>query len=186
MKKQNKKKPESIRSLRERAKKIKLLIFDVDGVLTDGGIILDGDNNEYKKFDVRDGHGIKLLQKAGIEVALITGRYSKVVEKRAKELGIKEVYQRCLEKAPVYEGLLAKLGVSAKETAYLGDDVVDIPILRRAGLPVAVADAHEEAKKYALMITKAKGGRGAARECAEFILKAKGLWDGIIDAYCKA
>ena len=179
-------KPVGIRGLKERARKVKLLIFDVDGVLTDGGIILDGGDNEYKKFDVRDGHGIKLLQRAGFDVALITGRYSRVVEKRAAELGIKEVYQRCLDKAPAYEALLDKLGLSAKETAYVGDDVVDIPILRRAGLPVAVADAHEEAKRHALMITKAKGGRGAARECVEFILKAKGLWDGIIDAYRKA
>ncbi len=179
-------KPVCIRDLKERAKLIKLLIFDVDGVLTDGGIILDGNGDEYKKFDVRDGHGIKLVQGAGIDVALITGRYSKVVEKRAGELGIREVYQRCIDKVPAYEALLAKLGLSAEETAYVGDDVVDIPILRRAGLPVAVADAHEDAKRHALMITKAKGGRGAARECVEFILKAKGVWDDIIDSYRKA
>lgn len=175
-----------VKALKERAKKVKLLIFDVDGVLTDGGIILDGDGDEYKKFDVRDGHGIKLLQRSGVEVAIITGRYSRVVEKRAGELGIMEVYQRCIEKVPAYEALIAKMGLSPEETAYVGDDVVDIPVLRRAGLPVAVADAHEEAKRHALMITKAKGGRGAARECVEFILKAKGLWDGIIDSYCKA
>ena len=186
MNKQIKKTPVGMRSLKERAKSVKLLILDVDGVLTDGGIILDDNGKEYKKFDVRDGHGIKILQRFGIDVALITGRYSKVVEKRAGELGIREVYQRCLEKAPVYEGLLVKLGLSAKETAYMGDDVVDIPILRRVGLPVAVADAHEEAKKHALMITRAKGGRGAVRECVEFILKAKGLWNDIIDAYRKA
>ncbi len=184
--KRQREKPLGAKALKERARKVKLLIFDVDGVLTDGGIILDGDGDEYKKFDVRDGHGIKLLQRSGVNVAIITGRYSRVVEKRAGELGIMEVYQRCIEKAPAYEALIAKLGLSAEETAYVGDDVVDIPILRRAGLPVAVADAHEEAKRHALMITKAKGGCGAARECAEFIMKAKGLWDGIIDSYRKA
>ena len=178
--------PVNTRGLKERAKLIKLLIFDVDGVLTDGGIILDGAEGEYKKFNVRDGHGIKLLQRAGIDVALITGRYSRVVEKRASELGIREVYQRCIDKAPAYEALLEKLGLPAMETAYVGDDVVDIPILMRAGLPVAVADAHEEAKRHSLMITKAKGGCGAAMECVEYILKAKGLWDDIIDSYSKA
>lgn len=177
--------PITAKALKEKAKLIKLVIFDVDGVLTDGGIILDGDNNEYKKFYVRDGHGIKLLQRAGIEVALITGRYSRVVEKRAAELGIKEVYQGCLKKAEAYEELLEKLSLGDEAVAFVGDDVVDIPALRRAGLPVAVADAHEDAKKYALMITGARGGFGAARECIEFILKAKGLWDGIIDSYSK-
>ncbi len=172
-------------ALKQRARRIKLVIFDVDGVLTDGGIILDGDNNEYKKFNVRDGHGIKLLQRAGIEVALITGRYSTVVEKRAAELGIKEVYQRRIEKTGAYEELLVKLALKAEETAYVGDDILDIPVLMRAGLPVAVADAHDEAKKHALMITAARGGFGAARECVEFILKAKGLWNEIIDAYTK-
>lgn len=173
------------KTLFEKAKKIKLVIFDVDGVLTDGGIILDGDNNEYKKFNVRDGHGIKLLQRAGVEVALITGRYSRVVEKRATELGIREVYQRCLKKTEAYEELLGKLALGDEEAAYLGDDVVDIPVMRRVGLPVAVADAHEEAKKYALMVTAADGGCGAAREFIEFILKAKGFWNDIIAAYTK-
>ncbi len=136
----------SLRALKARARKIRLVIFDVDGVLTDGGIILDGDNNEYKKFNVRDGHGIKLLQQASMEVALITGRYSRVVEKRAGELGIKWVYQRCLEKAAAYEELLGKFGIGDEEAAFLGDDVVDLPVLIRAGLPAAVADAHPEAK----------------------------------------
>ncbi|MDA8086306.1 MAG: HAD-IIIA family hydrolase [Nitrospiraceae bacterium] len=173
----------TLSALRQKARRIRLVIFDVDGVLTDGGIILDGDNNEYKKFNVRDGHGIKLLQKAGIKVALITGRYSRVVEKRAAELGITEVYQRCLEKGGAYNELLVKFALTEEETAYVGDDIVDIPVLMRAGLPVAVSDAHEEAKKHAVMITAARGGEGAARECVEFILKAKGLWNEIINSY---
>lgn len=174
---------ENQKTLKTRGRRIKLVIFDVDGVLTDGGIILDGGNNEYKKFNVRDGHGIKLLQQSGVEVALISGRYSRVVEKRAAELGIKWVYQRCLDKAAAYVELLEKFGMGDEEVAFLGDDIVDLPILIRAGLPAAVADAHPEAKKRALLVTAARGGAGAARELIEFILKSKGLWNEIINAY---
>jgi 3-deoxy-D-manno-octulosonate 8-phosphate phosphatase (KDO 8-P phosphatase) len=175
----------SRKRLIEKASSVKLLILDVDGVMTDGGIILDGGGGELKKFHVRDGHGIKMLQSAGIKVALITGRESEVVERRAKELGIAEVYQRCHIKSAAYEHLLEKLNVSDAETAYVGDDIVDISLLRRVGLPVAVADACEEAKANALFITKNGGGKGAVREVADFLLKAKGLWDGIIDEHSK-
>jgi 3-deoxy-D-manno-octulosonate 8-phosphate phosphatase (KDO 8-P phosphatase) len=171
------------KELSEKAKRIKLLILDVDGVLTEGSIILDNDGNEFKSFHVRDGHGIKMLKNAGIEVAIITGRYSKVVERRAKELGITEVYQRCHIKSTAYEHILDKLGISDAETAYIGDDIVDIPLLKRAGLSVAVSDAEEDAKANALMITKNRGGRGAVREVADFLLKSKGLWDEIIREY---
>ena len=172
-------------NLKKIAKGIKLLILDVDGVMTDGGIIMDGEGNELKKFHVRDGHGIKLLLASGVQVALITGRRSEVVERRAKDLGITEVYQRCHIKSAAYEHLLEKLSVRDSETAYIGDDIVDIPVFKRAGLPVAVADASEEAKSFALMVTGARGGRGAVRELAEFILKAKGLWDGIVEEHSK-
>lgn len=172
-----------LKSARERARGVKILILDVDGVLTDGGIILDGNDNEYKKFNVRDGHGLKLLERAGIEIAIVTGRYSKVVEKRAAELGIKEVHQRCLDKVVAYEQILEKFGLTDKEAAYIGDDIVDIPVMKRVALPITVSDADSQAVKYALLKTKTAGGKGAVREAVEFILKAKGLWDDIIRTY---
>jgi 3-deoxy-D-manno-octulosonate 8-phosphate phosphatase (KDO 8-P phosphatase) len=167
----------------DKAKRIKLLILDVDGVMTDGSIILDNEGNELKRFHVRDGHGIKMLGKAGVAVAIITGRHSKVVEKRAQELGISEVYQRCHIKSVAYEHILEKFGLSDAEVAYIGDDIVDIPILRKVGLPVVVSDAAEDAKTKALMVTRNPGGRGAIREVTDFVLKARGLWDGLIEEY---
>lgn len=165
------------------AKGIKLLILDVDGVLTDGSIILDNNGNEVKAFHVRDGHGIKMLIRSGVNVAIITGRHSKVVERRAHELGITEVFQKSRDKTIAYRELLERYDLDDREVAYVGDDIVDIPIMTRAGLSVAVADATEETKKSAGMIAKNRGGRGAVREVAELILKAKGLWQGIIDEY---
>lgn len=167
--------------IREAAKNIKLLILDVDGVLTDGSIILDNEGNEFKAFHVRDGHGIKMLERAGIKVAIITGRHSKVVERRAHELGITEVYQRCHIKSVAYEHLIEKMGITDKEVAYIGDDIVDIPILKRVGLSVAVADATDETKAEAMIITKNCGGRGAVREICDLILKSKGKWEELID-----
>lgn len=168
------------------AKNIRLLILDVDGVLTDGSIVLDNDGNEFKAFHVRDGHGIKMLQRAGVTVAIITGRQSKVVERRARELGITEVYQRCILKSVAYDHLLEKTGLSDNEVAYIGDDIVDIPLLRKAALPVAVADATDETKSEALLVTKNQGGRGAVREVSDLILKSKGLWESMLDEYFKA
>ncbi|RMG74839.1 MAG: HAD-IIIA family hydrolase [Nitrospirae bacterium] len=176
----------NLNELEQAASKIKLLILDVDGVLTDGGIILDNEGNEFKRFDVRDGHGIKLLIRHGVEVAIITGRFSRVVQRRAHELGIKEVYQKCYDKIKAYERIKENLSVVDREIAYMGDDIVDIPVMIRVGLPVAVADAHEEAKRYARYITASRGGRGAVREVAEMILKAKGLWEEIIGGYTRA
>jgi len=158
------------------AKKIKLLILDVDGVLTDGSIILDNFGNELKSFHVRDGHGIKMLMKAGIHVALITGRQSKVVEKRADELGIRDVFQKCYDKTTAYDQLARKYSLDYSEIAYIGDDVVDIPVLKRSGLSVVVADADDETKALAQFITTKGGGRGAVREICDLLLKAKGLW----------
>ncbi len=173
------------KSIIKLAKNIKLIILDVDGVLTDGSIILDNKGNEYKSFHVRDGHGIKMIIKAGIHVAIITGRYSIVVERRARELGIKEIYQRCFDKRRAFKRLIKKYSVSGREIAYIGDDIVDAPIMSMVGLPVAVADADEEIKKYALIVTSKRGGRGAAREITDLILKAKGLWKRIVDEYFK-
>jgi 3-deoxy-D-manno-octulosonate 8-phosphate phosphatase (KDO 8-P phosphatase) len=169
--------------LTERAKRTKLLILDVDGVLTDGRIILDSEENELKSFHVRDGHGIKMLIKVGIQVAIVTGRYSVVVTRRAQELGIAEVYQRCHIKTVALDHILEKFGLREEEVAYMGDDIVDIPIFRRVGLSIAVNDAADEAKEHAIMITRERGGKGAVREVCDFLLKAKGLWEPLIGEY---
>lgn len=170
----------------EIAGKVKLLILDVDGVLTDGGIILDGGAAELKVFHVRDGHGLTMLKRAGVKVAIITGRNSEVVDRRARELGITEVYQGCHKKIVAYEKLLAKLAIADEYVAYIGDDVVDVPLFKRAGFPVAVADAVEEARESALFITNARGGRGAVREICDLILKASGKWRELLDEYDQA
>ena len=173
-------------AIAERAGRIKLLILDVDGVLTDGSIILDNEGNELKRFHVRDGHGIKMLIRAGIEVAIITGRYSKVVERRAQELGIREVFQRCHIKTVAFDHLVETLNLAAEEIAFVGDDIVDIPILRRVGLPITVQDAVDEAKEYAALVTENPGGRGAVREVCDFLLKAKGSWESVMREYREA
>ena len=167
------------------AKNINFVILDVDGVLTDGGIIIDNKGNETKCFHVRDGHGIKMLIRSGINVALITGRSSKVVEIRARELGITEVFQKCFDKRKAYMELAEKYSLDDHEVAYVGDDIVDIPLLQRIGFPVVVADADDEVKASALMVTENGGGRGAVREVCDFILKAKGYWKAILDGYHK-
>ncbi|VAX27977.1 3-deoxy-D-manno-octulosonate 8-phosphate phosphatase [hydrothermal vent metagenome] len=169
----------------EAARKIKLLILDVDGVLTDGGIILDNEGNELKSFHVRDGHGIKLLIRKGVNVAIITGRHSRVVERRAHELGIKDIYQKCFNKVIAYEQIKEKFALQDEEVAYIGDDVVDIPLLMRVGLPVTVADASEDVRAFSMIVTGNRGGRGAVREITDLILKAKGFWEGIINDYIK-
>jgi 3-deoxy-D-manno-octulosonate 8-phosphate phosphatase (KDO 8-P phosphatase) len=168
------------------AKNIKFLILDVDGVLTDGGIILDNEGNEFKTFHVRDGHGIKMLIRAGIQVAVITGRHSRVVERRAHELGVTELFQKCYDKRVAYRQIAEKYSLNDDEIAYIGDDIVDIPILKKAGFSVVVADADDEVKAAAMMVTKMRGGRGAVREVCDLLLKAKGLWQDIIDGYSKA
>lgn len=177
--------PQSLRTLKEIARDIKMLILDVDGVLTDGSIILDNEGNEYKSFHVRDGHGIKMLIRAGIHVAIITGRHSKVVERRAHELGITEVFQKCHDKRVAYKRLVEQYALKDREVAYIGDDIVDAPIMSMAGLPVAVADATDDTKKFALLVTKCRGGRGAVREIVDFILKSKGTWQRMFDDYFK-
>jgi len=176
----------SKKRLQEKAKEIKLLIVDVDGVLTDGSIILDNRGNEFKRFHVRDGHGIKLLQRYGIQVAIITGRRSGVVDRRAEELGIAYVYQRCLDKVIAYEDIKKKLGLDDHEIAYIGDDVVDIPLMKRVGLSVAVADADSHIFEFADLVTSEPGGRGAVRSVSELLLESRGLWKEILDGYVNA
>lgn len=172
-----------MKDILQRAAQIKLLIFDIDGVLTNGQIIIGDDSQEYKAFHVRDGHGMKLLHEHGVEIAIITGRTSKVVEHRMANLGITHVYQGQLEKLPAYEKLIAKLGIDARHTAYVGDDIVDLPIMLRAGLAIAVADAHPLVAKHAHWQTPHNGGEGAARDVCELILEAQGALDGILQRY---
>jgi len=178
-------KQRSKKELTSIARNVSLLILDVDGVLTDGSIILDSKENELKSFHVRDGHGIKMLIRAGVRVAIITGRHSKVVERRARELGIKDVFQKCFDKTIAYRQLAETYSLRDGEIAFVGDDIVDIPVLRRCGLPVAVADAEDAVKPFAKMITRQNGGRGAVREVCDFLLKAKGLWKDIIHEYAE-
>jgi len=171
------------KNIKEKLCKIKLLILDVDGVMTDGKIIMDDGGRELKSFNVRDGHGIKILQRYGVAVAILTGRKSKVVEFRAKDLEIKDVYQGALNKKEVFEKILKKRKLSADETAYLGDDIVDIPVLKRAGFSAAVADALDVVKKSVDYVTKNRGGDGAVRELCEMILQAQGKWPEVAERY---
>lgn len=167
----------------EKAKCIKLVIFDVDGVLTDGGIFIGDDGKETKVFNSRDGHGMKMLQTSGVDIAIITGRISKVVEYRMAELGIKHVYQGRPNKLPALNELLSLLSITAAETAYVGDDVIDLPVLIRVGLAIGVHDAHPLVKRHAHWITTNPGGRGAAREICEMIMKAQGVLDASLNEY---
>ncbi len=167
------------KGIREKARKIKLLVLDVDGVMTDGSIILDNEGNEFKRFHVRDGHGIKMIQKAGITVVIITGRKSKVVDIRARELGIREVHQKIFRKSAVFDQMLKKYACKDENAAFMGDDIVDQELLKRAGLTAAPADAEEEAKKLADIVMKRGGGRGAVREFIDLILKSSGLWEKV-------
>lgn len=158
----------------QKAEKIKLVIFDVDGVLTDGRIIFGDDGQEYKGFNTRDGHGMKLLQYTGVEIGIITGRTSKVVEHRMQNLGITHVYQGQKVKLPAFEALIEQLGLQPEQCAYVGDDWVDLAIMHRVGLAVAVQDAHPLVKKHAHWITPSGGGKGAAREVCELIMEGQG------------
>jgi len=164
----------STKTLAARTKKVRLLLLDVDGVLTDGRIILDNAGNELKAFHVRDGHGIKMAQRANIIVGIITGRNSAVVNIRARELGIQEVHQGINDKIVAYDAILKKYGLRDEEVAYMGDDVVDVDIFKRVGIAVAVFDADPAVKPFVHMTTKASGGRGAVRELINFILKTQG------------
>ncbi len=159
--------------LRELAARIRLAVFDIDGVFTDGRLWMGSDGVEYKAFSVRDGVGIKQLLAAGVEVAIISGRASAAVERRMAELGVRRVVQGCDDKAAALGELLRQTGIGAADTAYLGDDTPDLPAMRVAGLPAAVADAHPEAQAAALWVSTLPGGRGAVREFCEFLLRAR-------------
>ncbi|MFA7094866.1 MAG: 3-deoxy-manno-octulosonate-8-phosphatase KdsC [Gammaproteobacteria bacterium] len=167
----------------ERAARIRLVIFDVDGVLTDGSLFLSDSGEEYKAFHSRDGHGIKMLQRTGVQVAVITGRTSNVVIHRMRDLGVSLLYQGSIEKLPVFEALVEQLGVEPDHVAYVGDDVVDLPVMRRVGFAIAVQDAHPMVKKHAHWQTPNGGGRGAARDVCELIMEAQGTLDEALGKY---
>lgn len=161
----------------ERAKKIKLVIFDVDGVLTDGSLYIGDDGQEYKAFNSRDGHGIKMMLRNGVDGAIITGRTSKVVEHRVKDLGLGNVRQGCADKLPVYEEMVKELDLKYEQTAFIGDDIVDLPIMLKVGLAIATKDAHPMVKEYSHWITPSAGGRGAARDLAEMMMHSQGTYE---------
>ncbi|MDP8258163.1 MAG: HAD-IIIA family hydrolase [Candidatus Aadella gelida] len=167
----------------ERAKNIKLLVVDVDGVLTDGTITYGTYGDELKSFNVNDGLGIILVKRAGIKCVILTAKASRSVKKRAKDLKINKVYQNFHYKINALSKIINKFNVKHEEICFIGDDVIDIPVLKRVGLAVTVPNGMEEVKSYAHYETKKKGGHGAVREVCELILKANGLWDSVTKAY---
>jgi 3-deoxy-D-manno-octulosonate 8-phosphate phosphatase (KDO 8-P phosphatase) len=167
----------------ERLRKIRLLLLDVDGVMTDGRIVYDSNGVETKVFDVKDGHGLKLLQRAGVRVGIITGRQSPVVDLRARELGIDIVFQGVKDKLLPYRELLAALKLDDEEVAYVGDDLPDLPVLQRVGWAVAPADAIEEVRRRVHHVTGCSGGKGAVREVCELLLRETGRWPEVTARY---
>ena len=169
-----------MQTLADRAVRIELLLLDVDGVLTDGSIIYADDRRELKRFHVRDGSGLKLWQMAGKRAAIVSGRKSPVVEFRAAELGIAPVVQGCREKLPAFEAVLRETGLRPEQVCAIGDDLPDLPVLVRAGLAVAVADAAAEVRECADYVTALPGGRGAVRDTVEWLLKLTGAWSDLV------
>lgn len=166
-----------------KARRVRLAAFDVDGVLTDGTLYLTDGGEEIKAFNSQDGHGLKMLRESGVELAIITGRSSRSVQLRAKNLGIELLYQGIEDKARAFAELLAARGLDAAATAYMGDDVVDLPVLTRCGLALAVPEAPLLVRQHAHYVTRAGGGRGAVREACELIMHAQGTLDARLRAY---
>ncbi len=167
----------------ERARRIRLLLLDVDGVLTDGRIFYDGSGKEWKSFDIKDGQGIKLLQRAGVEVGILSGRWASAVGLRARELGINLIRQKAFSKEKVLDEIMKRKRLKPEQICFMGDDVVDVPVFQRVGFAVAVADGVEFAKSRAHYITDRPGGRGAVREVCDLILQAQGKWTAVTEKY---
>lgn len=165
----------------DKCKKIKLMLFDVDGVLTDGSIIYNENGKELKIFDVKDGLGIRLLMKADIQVGIVTGRSSEALRHRCKNLGISIVYDGVRDKGALLDNIVKTTGFHSEQIGFVGDDLPDLPLMRKVGYSVAVANAHESVIENADMVTRAKGGAGAVREVCEKILKAQGHWKNLMD-----
>jgi len=168
-----------------RARNIRLVAFDVDGVMTDGTLFLADDGQEYKGFNSLDGHGLRMLKGSGVELAIITGRNSRVVEHRARNLGIEIVHQGAHDKLAVYQALCRELNLDCEATAYMGDDVVDLPVMRRAGLAITVPADPELVKAHSHYTTTREAGRGAVREACEFLMRAQGTLDAALAPYLK-
>ncbi len=172
--------------LLEKARKIRLLICDVDGVLSNGQVILGNSGQELKTFNIKDGFGIKALQKFGIATAIITGRNSKIVEQRCQELSIQDYYQGHLDKTSAFAELCEKYQITAEQVCHVGDDLPDLPLIQKAGLGIAVSDAHWFVQKHADWITSQKGGFGAVREVSDLILHSQNLLDGHLTSYLQS
>ncbi len=172
-----------MKDILEKAARTRLLIFDVDGVLTDGRLFLGDDGQEYKAFHSRDGHGIKMLLSHGVEIAIITGRTSEVVKHRMRNLGVTRLYQGQHDKTIAFRQLLDEMQLMPDQVAYVGDDVVDLPVMRKVGLAVAVQDAHPLVKQHAHWQTPSNGGCGAARDVCEMILEAMGKLEEEMEKY---
>ena len=166
-----------------KAAEVRMVIFDVDGVLTDGSLFLGDDGQEYKAFHSKDGHGMVMLQGTGVQIGIITGRTSEVVRMRMESLGIEHVFQGHRHKLPAYEELLKRTGLTDSQIAFVGDDVVDLPIMGRVGLAIAVQDAHPLVKQHSHWQTASDGGRGAAREVCEMIMDAQGTLEEALAPY---
>ena len=162
---------------------IEMLVMDVDGVLTDGTLVIHSDGSESKHFSALDGHGIRMWKRAGLDVALISGRASEPTTRRAEQLQIEHVFQDCHFKLPIFEKLLEKVGLPPEKTAFIGDDLTDLPVIRYVGFGVAVANAVDEVKRYADHVTTRPGGQGAVREVIEHILKNSGRWQELMKRY---
>lgn len=169
----------------EKAKNIRLVIFDVDGVLTTGSLIYGFDGIEVKSFHVHDGQGIKCLKRSGVEIAIITTCKSDIVKRRMQDLGVEHLYQGRVDKLPAYEDVKGKLQLDDEQIAYVGDDLPDLPMLKRVGFSVTVANAPPIIKQHTHYITTASGGNGAAREVCDLIMQAQGTYESIINAYLK-
>jgi 3-deoxy-D-manno-octulosonate 8-phosphate phosphatase (KDO 8-P phosphatase) len=172
-----------MQDIQDKAAAIRLIVFDVDGVLTDGSLFIGDDGQEYKAFHSKDGHGMVMLRESGVEIAIITGRTSEVVRIRMESLGIRHVYQGKRLKLPAYRELKRSTGLSDQQIAYVGDDVVDLPVMTKVGLAIAVQDAHPLAKQHAHWVTPSGGGRGAAREVCELIMDAQGTLQPALQDY---
>ena len=167
----------------EKAKKLKLLILDVDGVLTDGRLFFDDKGKEYKCFHARDGLGINLLRQTGVEIAVISGRKSNSVTLRMKNLGVKYVFQGHENKVAAFNDIIRSLSIQPEQAAHVGDDLLDLPIMKRVGLSIAVNDANDSVKEYADWCTKTPGGQGAVREVCDFIMRSQGTFEGMLKSY---
>jgi 3-deoxy-D-manno-octulosonate 8-phosphate phosphatase (KDO 8-P phosphatase) len=167
----------------EKAKNIELVIFDIDGVMTDGSLFFDNNGDEYKAFNSLDGHGLRMLQECGVKVAVITGRQSELVKHRMHDLGVTLLYQGYRDKTPAFDALLKEVKLNKDQITYVGDDVVDLPIMSRLNFAIAVQNAHPFVKQHAHWITERSGGKGAVRDVCEFILEAKGLLNDKLRSY---